>query len=296
MVCSTHDTASQSGAHQQRGCQHAHAHLLHELPPWPGLRHFIPAPARPRRVPDSISGQCVPLLRITHDSLVRPRRSNTQTGAAHVAPTLLCLLQPGLSADVQAHEAEQQHSQAAKVVAQRTVTRLWAGTHTKNSAVTARPLVVSSVASTGYSAIGMGVLSGVPGEACIISVVWIRGTLQRGSRWQHSTVRSVTQSREVSPTPAHHGGSDCGGQARAQSTLSACCLVLRIYQLTSCSAQSADPGPVTYTTCCAIWRLVSYTGFRESCLLQAGCPWQKPLFVRFCCGPWSHRARVRNQS
>ena len=50
-VCSMHNIASQSGAHQQRGRQHAHAHLLHKLPPWPGLRHFVPAAARPLASP-----------------------------------------------------------------------------------------------------------------------------------------------------------------------------------------------------------------------------------------------------
>ena len=74
---------------------------------------------------------------------------------------------------------------------------LWAGTHTKNSAVTARPLVVSSVASTGYSAMGIGVLSGVPGEACMISVLVDQKHAAERLCWQHSTVRSATQPWEI---------------------------------------------------------------------------------------------------
>jgi len=117
----------------------------------------------PPRVSKLIPGRCTPLLHVTHDSVARPQvKQHTHTGTTHPSR----LQQPGLSASVQAHEEQRQHSQGDAYTK-----RLWAGTHTKNSAVTARPLVVSSVASTGYSAMGIGVLSGVPGEACISRVL-----------------------------------------------------------------------------------------------------------------------------
>jgi len=198
----------------------------------------------PPRVSKLIPGRCTPLLHVTHDSVARPQvKQHTHTGTTHPSR----LQQPGLSASVQAHEEQRQHSQGDAYTK-----RLWAGTHTKNSAVTARPLVVSSVASTGYIAMGIGVLSGVPGEACISRV--LLDHKHPAERLvlaaQHSLISHANLG--VCPTPAHHGSSICGDQARAQSSTSACWLVLRFCQPTSCSAQSADLVPVGYTRCAGL--------------------------------------------